>query len=39
MVMARVRDGKIVEGWNAFDFMSMYQQVGMLPVLGEWKRA
>jgi len=39
MVMARVRDGKIVEGWNAFDFMSMYQQVGMLPALGEWKRA
>jgi predicted chitinase len=22
------RDGKIVEGWNCFDFLSMYQQIG-----------
>jgi predicted ester cyclase len=28
VVMARVRDGKIVEGWNCFDFLSMYQQIG-----------
>jgi predicted ester cyclase len=31
MGMARVRDGRIVESWNAFDFMALYQQVGMLP--------
>ncbi|HZI84412.1 MAG TPA: ester cyclase [Casimicrobiaceae bacterium] len=31
MAMARVRDGKVVEGWNAFDFLSLYQQVGMVP--------
>ena len=28
MVMALVRDGRIVEGWNCFDFLSMYQQIG-----------
>ena len=28
VVMALVRDGKIVEGWNCFDFLSMYQQIG-----------
>jgi predicted ester cyclase len=28
MTMARVRDGKIVEGWNSFDFLTMYQQLG-----------
>ena len=33
MGMARVADGRIVEGWNAWDFMSMYQQVGMLPAV------
>ncbi|MCA1562013.1 MAG: ester cyclase [Acidobacteria bacterium] len=26
--IARVRDGKIVEAWNCFDFLSMYQQIG-----------
>jgi steroid delta-isomerase-like uncharacterized protein len=29
MCMARIRDGKIAEGWNNFDFMSMYQQLGL----------
>jgi predicted ester cyclase len=24
----RVRDGRIVEGWNTFDFLTMYQQIG-----------
>jgi len=24
----RVRDGKIIEGWNTFDFLTMYQQLG-----------
>ncbi len=30
MVILRVKDGKIVEAWNNFDFMRMYQQVGMI---------
>jgi steroid delta-isomerase-like uncharacterized protein len=33
MVMAIIEDGQIEEGWNCFDFMSLYQQVGMLPSL------
>ena len=28
ITIAIVRDGKIVEGWNCFDFLSMYQQIG-----------
>jgi len=27
MTMARERDGKIVEGWNNFDFATMYQMM------------
>jgi predicted ester cyclase len=27
----RARDGKIVEGWNTFDFLTMYQQIGWVP--------
>jgi steroid delta-isomerase-like uncharacterized protein len=27
--MARVRDGRIAEGWNNFDFLSLYQHLGM----------
>lgn len=30
MTMVRIRDGKIVEGWNNFDFMSMFRQLGAL---------
>jgi len=26
--MLRVEDGKIVEGWNCFDMLCMYQQIG-----------
>ena len=33
MGMARVVDGKIAEGWNSFDFLTMYQTVGVLPAL------
>jgi predicted ester cyclase len=31
MTMARVKDGKLVEGWNSYDFMTCYQQMGVLP--------
>lgn len=27
-VIVRVKDGKIAEGWNHFDFLGMYQQLG-----------
>jgi steroid delta-isomerase-like uncharacterized protein len=35
VTIARVKDGKFVEGWNFFDLLSMYQQVGWVkaPVL------
>ena len=33
MAIARVRDGQIVEGWNCFDFLTLYQQLGMLPAM------
>ena len=33
MCIIRVRDGQIVEGWNNFDFLSLYQQLSMLPQL------
>jgi steroid delta-isomerase-like uncharacterized protein len=29
MVIARTKDGKIAEVWNNFDFLSMYQQLGL----------
>lgn len=35
MCIARVKDGKIVEAWNNFDFMSMYQQLGALNLATE----
>jgi steroid delta-isomerase-like uncharacterized protein len=30
ITIARVKDGKIVEAWNNFDFMKMYKQLGAL---------
>jgi predicted ester cyclase len=27
--IARIENGRIVEGWNHFDFLSLYQQLGM----------
>ena len=33
MGMARIANDRIVEGWNSWDFMTLYQQVGMLPAL------
>ena len=30
ITIARIRDGKIVEAWNNFDFMSLYQQLGVM---------
>ena len=29
--IVRVRDGQIIEAWNNFDFMTMYQQLGVAP--------
>jgi len=34
MGIARVEDGRIVETWNSFDFLTLYQQIGLLPALG-----
>ena len=31
LCIARVKDNQIVEAWNNFDFLSMYQQVGAVP--------
>ena len=28
LCVARYKDGKLVEGWNNFDFLKMYQQLG-----------
>ena len=33
MVIVRVENGRIVEGWNSFDFLGLYQQIGLLPQL------
>ena len=29
-LMFRVRDGKVVEAWNSFDFLKMFQQMGVV---------
>lgn len=28
MVMVKIKDGKVIEAWNNFDFLSMYLQLG-----------
>jgi predicted ester cyclase len=28
--ISRIENGKIVEGWNHFDFMTLFQQIGAL---------
>ena len=35
IVIAKFKDGKIVEGWNAFDFVTMYKQLGQKQVAAE----
>ena len=30
IAITRIKDGKIVEAWNNFDFMKMYRQVGAI---------
>lgn len=32
LCVARFKDGKLVEGWNNFDFLKMYQQLGHILV-------
>ena len=31
MTMARVVEGRVLEGWNNYDFITMYQQLGVEP--------
>ena len=31
VTIARVADGQIHEGWNCFDFLTMYLQLGVIP--------
>lgn len=34
MVIIQVKDGRLAAGWNSFDFLTMYQQIGAVPQLG-----
>jgi predicted ester cyclase len=31
--IVRTKDGKLVEGWNGYDFLGCFQQIGLLPAL------
>jgi steroid delta-isomerase-like uncharacterized protein len=33
ITIARVVDGQFHEGWNCFDFLTMYQQLGVVPTI------
>ena len=35
MSMVRVKNGRIEEGWNSYDFLSLYQQLNLAPKLGK----
>jgi predicted ester cyclase len=35
LCVARYKDGKLTEGWNNFDFLKMYQQLGHILVAEE----
>ena len=39
MCIVRVEDGKIREAWNNFDFLTMYQQLGVLKPISKEKTA
>jgi predicted ester cyclase len=28
LTIVKFKDGKLMEGWSAFDFLTMYQQLG-----------
>ena len=32
IVIATIRDGKLIEGWNNFDFLMLYSQLGLMKV-------
>jgi predicted ester cyclase len=31
MVFVRIKNGQIIEAWNNFDFLGLYQQLGVPP--------
>ena len=31
MTIGRIAEGRFREGWNSFDFLTMYQQIGLVP--------
>ena len=33
IAIARIQNGKIVEGWNHFDFMNLYKQIGITTIV------
>jgi steroid delta-isomerase-like uncharacterized protein len=34
MGIARIVNGQIAEAWNCYDFLTLYQQIGVLPAIG-----
>ena len=35
MCIIRVANDQVEEGWNSFDFLSFYQQLGVMPILNQ----